>query len=63
MDALRQSDIAIAQETTPSEKLAQALELMEAGIRLKRSALQNAHPAASQTEIEERLERWLLGDG
>jgi hypothetical protein len=53
-------DLLVAREATPGEKLAQALELMEAGLRLKRDLLRNAHPDASDAELELEFERWLI---
>jgi hypothetical protein len=62
MDALEQNDIEVSRRTPPAEKLAQALELMAAGIRLKRAALRTAHPNASEAEIDAAMERWLTAD-
>jgi hypothetical protein len=62
VDALRERDIADARATPPSEKLAQAIELMDTGIRLKRAAIQQASPNASEREIDEAIARWLLSD-
>jgi hypothetical protein len=62
MNTLRQNDLEIGRQTTPGEKLRQTLELMETGIRLKRAALRNARPEASETEIDQALERWLIAD-
>jgi hypothetical protein len=62
MDALLLSDLEISRKTSPGEKLAQALEMMETGIRLKRAALRNARPEASEAEIEKALENWLVAD-
>ena len=47
---------------SPAEKLAQALELMETGIRLKRAALRNQRPLDSDEEIEKALAEWLATD-
>ena len=62
MDRLLQDDIETSRATSPEQKLAQAIELMETGIRLKRAALRRALPEASETEIDEALERWLTSD-
>jgi Rv0078B-related antitoxin len=62
-DLLLEHDLLLARSTPPREKLAQALELMEAGIRLKRAALRIAQPGATVEELEEAFERWLLADG
>ena len=37
-----------------------ALELHEAGVSVKRQSLRRSHPEASDEEIEQRLQRWLL---
>jgi hypothetical protein len=62
MDALFLSDIEISRQCSPGEKLAQALEMFETGVRLKRAALKNARPEASEAEIERCIERWLTAD-
>jgi hypothetical protein len=59
VDALRRDDIERARSTTPSERLQQAVQTMVDGIRLKRAALRDRFPGASDAEIAERLERWL----
>jgi hypothetical protein len=63
MDPMLASDRALAEQASPAEKLAQALEMMRAGIRLKRSALRHHFPAASETDIENMLMAWLAQDG
>jgi hypothetical protein len=62
LDPLTRSDIDLSRNMSPAEKLAQALELMQVGIRLKRAALQEKFLHASSDEIEARLEQWLLSD-
>ena len=62
MDPLLQDDIETSRATSPEQKLAQAIELMETGIRVKRAALRQALPEASESEIDEALERWLTED-
>ena len=62
MDALEASDIEVARRTPPERKLAQALEMMSVGLRLKRQQLRREHPAASDTEIERLYVTWLLSD-
>jgi Rv0078B-related antitoxin len=59
VDALEADDLESARQLSPAEKLAQALEMMSTGIRLKRAALQRRHPAAQETEIERLLTAWL----
>lgn len=63
MDAILLSDIEISRSDSPGEKLAQALEIFETGIRLKRAALKKACPDASEAEIERYIEQWLTADG
>lgn len=63
MDSLAQHDLELARQTSPAEKLAQALELMETGIRLKRAALRNERPHDSDDEIEKAMAQWLASDG
>ena len=63
MDPLEESDLEISRNTAPAEKLWQALELMYTGIRIKRAALRERDPAASEAQIDAALERWLIGAG
>jgi Rv0078B-related antitoxin len=62
MDALRKDDIEIARTTPPAEKLRQALQMVETGIRLKRAGFRERHPAATPEQIEAMLQQWLLSD-
>ena len=62
MDALERSDIEFARRATPEEKLAQALEMMGTGLRLKKQGLRRDHPGASDDEIERLYLAWLLAD-
>ena len=50
-------------ELDPAEKLQQALDVMRAGIRLKRSTLRRQFAEADETEVDHRLAEWLRGDG
>lgn len=59
MDALRRADIDAARNTPLDVKLAQAIELMELGIALKRKQLQARSPTATAAEIDALLARWL----
>jgi hypothetical protein len=63
MDSLAEHDLAMGKRTPPSEKLAQALELMTAGIRIRRAVLRQASPESSDSEIAELLAAWLAADG
>ena len=58
MDALTADDLETSRQTLPPEKLAQALEMAEAGVRLKRAALRHALPASTEQEVDAALERW-----
>jgi hypothetical protein len=62
VDALSTDDIARARFTPPEEKLRQAVELMEAGFRLRRAALRLQHPEATDAELERLFEAWLTAD-
>jgi hypothetical protein len=63
MDPFLASDRELARRVSPAEKLAQALEMMTVGIRLKRSALYRQFPTASDTEVATMLAAWLMQDG
>ncbi len=63
MDALEADDREQARRLSPAEKLAQALETMRAGIRLKRAALRHKFPRADEAELDRRLAEWLSEDG
>jgi Rv0078B-related antitoxin len=62
VDPLLESSIQLAQQKTPGEKLAEALELMDWGIAMQRQRLRAERPGASEDEIEFALEAWLLRD-
>jgi hypothetical protein len=63
MDALTVDDIETSRQARPAEKLVQALDMAEAGIRLKRAALRHALLNAAEEDVDAALERWLLADG
>ena len=62
MDALAADDLETSRRTPPEEKLVQAFELADAGIRFKRAALRHASPDSSEEDVDAALERWLLAD-
>jgi Rv0078B-related antitoxin len=62
MDALLAHDREEARQLTPAEKLAQALEVMRSGVRLKRLTLCRQYPEAGDAEIDRKLADW-LADG
>jgi hypothetical protein len=55
-------DLAAVPTPTAAEKLMQALELMDVGLRLKRAALARQHPDSSEAELEQLFRQWLLDD-
>jgi hypothetical protein len=59
MDALLEDDIRSARETTPAERLARALRMMEQGLALKRAQLQRRFPD-DPARAQELYERWLF---
>jgi hypothetical protein len=63
MDDLRVDDVNRSLSMTPAQKLAQALELMAVGLRLKRAAIRAARPGASEAEIDREFELWLFAGG
>ena len=63
MDALRKDDLESSRVVSPTEKLAQALELMETGLLLKREAIERSLPDADEEAIERALEAWLFSNG
>jgi hypothetical protein len=63
MDALLAHDREHARQLDPAEKLKRALDVMRAGIRLRRSTLRRQFPNAAETEVDRRLVEWLRGDG
>lgn len=60
MDALRSHDLELARSTPPGEKAVQALDTMALGLRLKREALERAHPGAAVGEIDRLMLEWML---
>ena len=62
MEHLHDRDPAAASSPSGAEKLLQALELMDVGLRLKRAALARQHPHATVAELEQRFREWLLDD-
>jgi hypothetical protein len=63
VNALDAHDRELARKLEPAEKLAEALETMKAGIRLKRAALRAKFPDVDEQEIDRQLTEWLTQDG
>ncbi len=63
MDALTADDLETSRCTPPEQKLVQALEMADAGIRFKRAALRHGSPNWTEQDVDAALERWLLADG
>jgi hypothetical protein len=59
MDPLRRDDLDRARRMPLEERARLALSAMRTGIKLKRAALRQRFPDASEAEIDERLRRWL----
>jgi hypothetical protein len=57
-----QIDLEAEPQPGPAEKLRQAFDLAEAGIRLKRLQLRQRFPAASDEELSNMLTEWLFSD-
>jgi hypothetical protein len=60
VDALRRDDLRTARETVPAEKLRQAVDMMQAGLKLQREKLRRQLPNATSEELEQAFEAWLL---
>lgn len=63
VDGLLKSSVELAASKSPGDKLAEALELMDWGIRLKRARLREDHPEAPEDEIHRLLTAWRCRDG
>ena len=62
VDALEANDRDLARRTAPAQKLAEALDVMRAGIRLKRANIRRQFPDADETKIDRLLTEWLAQD-
>lgn len=49
----------MADEMTPGEKLAAALEMWEDGMAIKRASLRRQMPNATEEEVDAALDAWL----
>jgi Rv0078B-related antitoxin len=59
VDKLAANDRELDRLLGPAEKLAQALEMMSVGIRLKRVTLRQRSPELDEAEIDRLLMAWL----
>lgn len=62
-DPLIEDDLRANRGTPPAKKLAQALEMMDMGIRLKRAALQHTQKQATKEQLDEMVNTWLCSEG
>jgi hypothetical protein len=62
VDTLRRDSVELARRTPPGERARQALDLMQAGFRLKLAGLRTRHPAETEEQIQHRFRLWLDGD-
>jgi len=46
--------------STPAERLRQALDMHDFGVRLQRDNFRRRHPDASELQIDELIASWLL---
>lgn len=63
VDPLVAHDLEVSRLEAPEQKLAQALDMMESGLRLKRAAIQHLRKGATSEQVEEALVRWLCAGG
>lgn len=59
MSLAEELDALPTDDSTPAEKLRQAFELFEYGVKLKRANLVRRNPALDARAIDELLMRWL----
>jgi hypothetical protein len=52
--------MASASRASVAEGFRTALDLFETGVAMKRQSLRRKHPDASDEDIEQRLQQWLL---
>lgn len=62
-DPLVENDLEVSRRDAPATKLAQALDMMETGIRLKRAVLAHSQKQATTQQLDEMMTRWLCSDG
>jgi hypothetical protein len=62
LDRSRLDEQDSARASTPAARLAEALQLMQFGHRMRWSRLQRAHPAASAGDLHEMMLAWSRGD-
>lgn len=62
-DPLAVNDLEVSRRDPPALKLAQALDMMETGIRLKRAVFASAQKQATSQQLDELMKDWLFADG
>ncbi len=62
MDAIEKNNLENDIKTSPETKLLQAIQLMASGFQLKRAALTQRTPGASDEEVEAAFLAWLRGE-
>lgn len=62
MDALERSDLELASELSPEEKLRQALDLMASGLKLQRATIRRQNPNLDEAGLEAAFQAWLFSD-
>jgi hypothetical protein len=62
VDPLRRDDLERAGATSVAQRLAQALQATQDGIKLKRAALRARFPDASEGDVDRMIAEWLLQD-
>lgn len=46
-------------QSTPAQRMREALALFEDGVEMKRRSLRRQSPSASETELQSKLRSWL----
>jgi hypothetical protein len=62
MDPLRKDDIERMRRMPPDERMRAALAAVNAGVRIRLSALRAKRPQATDRELEAALREWLKGE-
>ena len=62
VDSLLESSLVLEAAKPPGQRLAEALDLMDWGIRMRRQKLARDNPGRTDAEIDAMLEAWLARD-